>query len=101
METPKDHPTLPLSRQRAILLKQARLLIPRLERLPPDSSWARRASGCRGTLLRHIEHLESGSGNQERCFRDNTETSDLVNLRRAIDQGFTILNAAAKEQLSY
>ena len=36
----------------AILLKQARMVSARLGALPPDSKWARRASGSRRALLR-------------------------------------------------
>ncbi len=51
-------PRLPTTRW---LMKQARLLISRLERLTSDSAWARRASGCRGTLIRLIGRVEAGS----------------------------------------
>jgi hypothetical protein len=43
-------------------LKQAYLLISRLERLSVDSYWAHRASGVRGSLLRAAEQVETGKG---------------------------------------
>jgi hypothetical protein len=39
-------------------LELARLLIQRLERLSADSTWAHRASGYRGALIKHVEILE-------------------------------------------
>ncbi len=41
-------------------LAETRLLAQRLERLSADSSWARRASGVRGGLLRALDSLENG-----------------------------------------
>jgi hypothetical protein len=39
-------------------LELARLLIQRLERLSADSTWAHRASGYRGALIKYVESLE-------------------------------------------
>jgi hypothetical protein len=40
-------------------LDLAKMLASRMERLSADSSWARLASGARGSLLKLIEELES------------------------------------------
>lgn len=63
-------------------LALARLLVSRLERLSADSFWAHRASGLRGSLLRHLEASDE----------DNTGGMDLL-----IRRGFEILEEAAKE----
>ncbi len=81
---------------RAVLLKQARLLIPRLERLTPDSGWARRASGCRGSLLRLTENLEAHTASGSPPGPD--EARDLAALEQALSQGFAILREAARER---
>ncbi len=79
----------------ANLIKQAELLIPRLEKLTPDSSWAHRASGCRRALLRLAKCLEA-----DRYPAPQTRAADLENLQKAIDQSFDILNRAAKERIT-
>jgi hypothetical protein len=63
-------------------LALARLLVSRLERLSADSLWAHRASGLRGSLLRHLE----GDG-EDQCGL----------LDPLIQMGFEILEEAAKE----
>lgn len=80
----------------ARLLKQAQMLIPRLERLTPDSSWAHRASGSRGSLLRLSQRIDaySASGQAPRV----EEAHDLAMLEEAITQGFRILSEAARER---
>jgi hypothetical protein len=87
--------------QSELLLKQARLLATRLERLTPDSAWARRASGCRGTLIRLIAELEQGktlaSATSIPCEPDRASSRAL---QRVLQQGFTILHAAARESLN-
>ena len=64
------------------------MLVTRLERLSADSYWAHRASGLRGALLRSIERLESGSGDE----KEETERLD-----RLFQRGFEILARAARE----
>ena len=67
------------------LLDLARRLAVRLERLSVDSSWARRASGLRGGLLKTIEEVEQGlPGSEER-------------LAPIIQRGFEIIEAAARQ----
>jgi len=57
----------------------------RLERLSADSAYAHQASGLRGTYLRNIEYLESGT---------QVNQPDLDCL---IELGFEILRKAAEE----
>ncbi len=70
------------------LLELAKLLSARLERLSADSTWARRASGLRGSLLKAIETAEIGSVDPD-SFREHLE--------RLIRRGFEILENAARE----
>ncbi len=72
------------------LLDLAKLLSARLERLSADSTWARRASGLRGSLLKAIEATEKG-----------TEDPDEVRVRleQLVLRGFEILENAARELL--
>ena len=60
-------------------------LVDRLERLSADSAYAHQASGLRGTYLRNIEGLESG-----------TQVSQ-PDLDRLVELGFDILRKAAEE----
>ena len=80
------------------LLKQAQMLIPRLERLTPDSSWAHRASGSRGSLLRLSQRIEaySASGQVPRI----EEAPDLAMLEEAITQGFSNLERSCPGTIS-
>ncbi len=70
-------------------LKQIRLLIYRLERLSADSIWSHRASGIRGSLLKYLDELED---------HDSQKTSG--NLVHILDQGYYILEQAAKLSLT-
>lgn len=71
------------------LLRQVRLVIPRLERITPDSSWAHRASGYRRTLLRLALRLsEQGTASD----------GDRLALARALAASYAILHAAAREK---
>jgi hypothetical protein len=93
-----DRITRVTSRQKpaSLLLKQARMLIPRLERLSPDSSWAHRASGCRGTLLRLFQQVETHATFNQSPALD--EAQDLIEMEKALTQGFNILSEAARER---
>jgi hypothetical protein len=62
-------------------------LISRLERISADSHCAHLASGIRGTLLRAQERIETGRPVDER------------RLRKLIEQGFDILEDAAREKI--
>ena len=72
-----------------ILIEQARLLARRLERLSADSIWARRSSGCRGSLIKWLEAFES----QPAAL---TQT-DLAQLKEMMAAGFFMLESAARE----
>lgn len=62
----------------------AERLVRRLERMPVDSIWARRASGLRGNLLRWLDVYERGGA------------PDPGRLEGLIEQGYAILSAAAR-----
>lgn len=62
-------------------------LLARLERISADSHCAHIASGIRGALLRAQEKIEAGRPLNER------------NLRKLIEQGFDILEDAAREKI--
>ena len=70
------------------LIKQAKQLVARLERISADSIWAHRSSGYRGSLLRWIERYERsrqdpdksvvGEGNGERLFSLIQASTELL-----------------------
>ena len=60
-------------------------LVDRLERLSADSTYAHRVSGLRGSLLQYVERIEAGS------------TVDITELDDLVEEGFTLLKAAAEE----
>jgi hypothetical protein len=62
------------------------LLLMRLERVSVDSYWAHRASGIRGGLLRALERDEAG------------QAVDEPGLKRLVEEGFRILERAARER---
>lgn len=61
-----------------------RLLASRLERIPVDSRWARRASGLRGNIVKVLEEADQGEVDASRL--------DLLT-----DRSFEILRQAALE----
>lgn len=63
-------------------------LVDRLEHLSVDSIYAHRASGLRGSLLRYIEHLETG---EKMGDEDQTKMDELI------QYGYRIIELAAKE----
>jgi hypothetical protein len=67
---------------------QARLLAARLERLSVDSSWARRSSGLRGSLLKYFEQIERG---------ETPDYAQRAHLAHLVRRGFAILNRAARQ----
>ena len=69
-----------------ILIKRAKVLLDRLERLSADSSWAHRASGLRGSILRILESQE---------FYQKEE--GIIPLESLLKQGFDLLTKAARE----
>ena len=68
----------------AILLP---ILLARLERISADSHTAHLASGIRGTLIRFQERIEAGRPVDNRL------------MRRLVEQGFDILEDAAREKV--
>jgi hypothetical protein len=72
-------------------LRLARLLAARLERLSPDSTWARRASGCRGALLKLVSHME------ECAAQENASPGDIQRLEAVMTWGFDLVEKAARE----
>ncbi len=64
------------------------MLLARLERVSVDSYWAHRASGVRGSLLRAVQALEAG------------EAVNPLAVQQVVEQGFRILERAAKERAS-
>lgn len=64
---------------RSKLLKNAHILLARLERLSADSIWAHKASGLRGSLIRCLEG------------------GDESKLKILVEQGFELLVNAARE----
>lgn len=69
-------------------LELIKRLIDRLEYLSADSTYAHRASGLRGTLLRHLERIEKDAGNSR---------VEQMELNQLMEEGFGILKLAAKE----
>ena len=63
-------------------------LIDRLEHLSADSSYAHRASGLRGSLLRYVEYLETD---------ESMSPEERAQLDQLVEYGFEILELAAKE----
>ena len=75
------------------LIEQAVLLVRRLERISADSFWAHRSSGVRGSLLRTLEDLNSGTSITGKIM----DPGDLENLARLIEAGYKLLENAARE----
>ena len=76
------------------LVADALLLVQRLERLSADSLWARRASGCRGALLKVLDEagvLEPGRADTP------APSLDADHLRWLMQFGYTMLEKAARE----
>lgn len=78
-----------------LIASQIKLLTERLEKLSPDSIWARRASGVRGTLLKQLPKLEANilSGDPNKIFIN----ADMEYLQSLIEQGYEFLERAAQE----
>jgi hypothetical protein len=76
---------LSLDDQNLELIKR---LIDRLEHLSADSTYAHRASGLRGSLLRYMDRIETG---------ERMKSDDQAQLDELIEYGFEILIHVAKE----
>jgi hypothetical protein len=81
-----------MTNQTDVLVDQALMLITRLERLSADSTWARRASGCRGTLLKLLDE-----GGFLSFKQGSSGYIDLVELTNLMAAGFQLLEKAARE----
>ena len=73
-------------------IEQGRMLVARLEKLSPDSRWARRASGARGNLLKLLDELQAQVSTGEECSPE-----DLERLEQLARFGFWMLEKAARE----
>jgi hypothetical protein len=71
-----------------IPLERVHLLLDRLERIPADSRVAHQASGIRGTLLRVMAALESGSQIQNSRYH------------QMLELGYDLLDTAARERIN-
>jgi hypothetical protein len=80
-------------------LEQARQLTARLERLSADSTWARRASGYRASLLKAIGKLEQLQQQASLpAGQDEAELEyELQRLIQLTQQGYRILDLAARD----
>lgn len=72
------------------LLRQARLLIPRLEKLVPDTRWQHLVSGTRGALLRFTAATQSNP-------KQTLSAEEIRILARAVAHAYEILEKAASE----
>ena len=70
-------------------MELSRRLLSRLARLSVDSSWARRASGVRGALIKAIDALESAAAGEK--------PQRAAELENVVQFGFTLLEKAARE----
>lgn len=77
------------------MIRQARLLADRLERISADSTWARRSSGIRGALLRWLSEAEVSSASSHSQMNQNA--GEVTRLRSLIEAGYEVLEKAARE----
>ena len=75
-----------VQREENPLYHRAKILLDRLERLSADSTWAHRASGLRGSLIRAL--------NEDALFAD---AEGVAHFEALVKQGHQILNQAASE----
>ncbi len=78
-----------------LLVCQMKLLTERLEKLSPDSNWARRASGVRGALLKLLPELEAVLKDDEPV--EGSLYTDLDTIEYLLDCGYEFLERAAQE----
>ena len=75
------------------LLKQARMLVERLERISADSVWAHRSSGQRGSLWQLIDYLENPSPSKSKKEIDQQQIIETIN------KAFKLLERAGREKI--
>lgn len=66
-------------------ITQAQQLLQRLERIPVDSKWSRRASGVRAGLAKELTSIQ------------DADNADLERLKGLIQLGYEIAARAARE----
>ncbi len=77
------------------LVEEARLLISRLERLSADSIWARRASGCRGALLKLLDEAGVLAVGSDLILAENG--LDAGRLKNLMARGYELIERSARE----
>lgn len=83
---PLDDPIFKNLTKLEIYLYVAKLIIPRLERVTPDSPWSHRAIGLRRSLLQLVD------------LPSEMLERNLERLYAAVEQGFVILENAARDK---
>jgi len=84
------------------LVKQVYLIVPRLERLAPDSVFAHQASGCRRELLRLAKKLENMLNSNSTIitsFNVLELERDSKALEESLNRGFLLIVMAAKSKI--
>lgn len=74
-----------------VRVKQARMIVQRLERLSADSRWAHIASGYRGSLIKMLERLDRLPDVEQASEAEQDELDFLIG------KGFDLLTLAARE----
>lgn len=70
------------------------MIAERIERISVDSTWARRSSGHRGTLLKWIEMVSHLDPLRGECLNQD----DLALFASLIETGYGFLREAAREK---
>jgi len=76
------------------LLERAEMLIARIERISADSTWARRSSGHRGTLLKWIEKVKV----MDTTCGEKLSPEELADFNNLIEIGYAFLSEAVREK---
>jgi hypothetical protein len=79
----------------AYLIKQARMVLSKLERISADSVWAHRSSGQRGAILRLLEKIENGAPPSGAPVSERKH--DLMRLDELVKSSYLLLEKAAQE----
>jgi len=74
------------------------MLVSRLERLSADSIWAHRVSGYRGALLRSIDRVKGIDSPAD--LVETEEPTELGYMANLMEQGYVLLEKAARELIS-
>jgi hypothetical protein len=77
------------------VVQLAELLRPRLERLSPDSTWAQRASGTRGALIRLLDKMQAEAYAESQPAAVRIE--DYRRLERLVEISFELLEKSARD----